>query len=146
MREGSKEIERRPVLGSGHLGTVFLHEAVPFALALRVLRELDQSGAGGERWQPHIIEVLGRMLTLLHASRRPPHRADAKALARGSIRAESNYANAHCGSDLEVQNKMILIDEAPIPMQCARLPAPRTEKDAYNHGGGVDGGGCKHGQ
>src|SRR5712691_1004591 len=47
MREGGEEIERRPALGGGHLGTVFLHEAVPFALALRALRELDCSGAWG---------------------------------------------------------------------------------------------------
>src|SRR6266853_1847949 len=97
MGESGKEIERRPVLRGGHLGTVFLHEAVPFALALRALRELDCSGAGGERRQPDIVEVLRRILALSHAARRPPHRADAKALIREPIRAESDNSNGHCG-------------------------------------------------
>src|SRR6266516_138699 len=98
MGEGGEEVERRAALGGGHLGAILLHEAVPFALALRALRELDQSGARGERRQPDVVEVLGRILTLLHAARRLPHCADAKALARGSIRAESNNSDGHSGS------------------------------------------------
>src|SRR5438128_1153726 len=97
MREGGKEVEGRSALRGGHLGTVFLHEAVPFALALRALRELDCSRAGGERRQPDIVEVLGRILILLHAAGRPPHRTDAKALVRESIGAESNDSDGHCG-------------------------------------------------
>src|SRR6266704_2196130 len=95
MREGGEEIERRPALRGGHLGTVFLHEALPFAPALRTLRELDCCGARGERRQPDIVEVLRRILALFHAARRPPHRADAKALIRESIRAESNNSEGH---------------------------------------------------
>src|SRR2546430_5261185 len=102
MGEGGKEVERRLVLRGGHLGAVFPHEAVPFARALRALRELDQPGAGGERRQPDVVEVLGRILALLHAAGRPPHRADAKTLVRESIGAELNDAGGHCGDQLAI--------------------------------------------
>src|SRR2546430_11728457 len=97
MREGGKEVEGRSALRGGHLGTVFLHEAVPFALAIRALRELDCSRAGGERRQPDIVEVLGRIFAPSYAARRAPHCADAKTLVRESIRPESNDSDGHCG-------------------------------------------------
>src|SRR5712692_8604980 len=103
MREGGKEIERRPVLRGGHLGTVFPHEAAPFALVLCSLRKFDCSGVGGERRQPDIVEVLRRVFALFHAARRPPHRTDAKALIRESIRAETDNSNGHCGGTPELR-------------------------------------------
>src|SRR5207247_8990207 len=72
-------------------------EAAPFAVVPPSRRKLDCFGTGGERRQPDIVEVLRRIIALPHAARRPPHRADAKALVRESIGAESNNSNGHCG-------------------------------------------------
>src|SRR5207245_10466430 len=60
-------------------------------------------GVRGERRQADDVEALRPILALRHAARRPPHRADAKALIRESIRGESNNSNGHCAASGSAQ-------------------------------------------
>src|SRR5882672_12152695 len=122
MGEGGKEVERRPARWGGHLGTVFLHESAPFPLALRALCELDCSGAGGERRQPDVVEVLRGVLALSHAARRPPHRADAKALVRRSIGAELDNSDGH--SEDQVGEPSLSPGRCPTPPPGNRARVP----------------------
>ena len=98
MRKCGKQIERRPAIRFRHLGAIFFPELRPFARTLRPLREFYGGGARRQCGQPHIVEILCRVIAFAHAARRPPHRADAQALAGKAAAAEANDTDGQAES------------------------------------------------
>ncbi len=83
LRQDRQQFKRMAVLRGRHLGPVLLQEDRPFGGRGRRLPLLDGLSARSEVGEPHVIPILGRELGLCYASRRPPHRSDARALALG---------------------------------------------------------------
>ena len=98
VREGGKQIERCPAIRPRHLSAISFPELGPIARALRLLREFYSGGAWRERRQPYIVEIPGRIILFWHAARRPPHRADAQALAGKAVATETNDTDGQAES------------------------------------------------
>jgi len=98
MREGGKQIKRCLTIRLRHLSAISFPELGPIARALRLLREFYCGGARRERGQPHIVEIPGRIILFWHAARRPPHRADAQALAGQAVATEANDTDSQAES------------------------------------------------
>src|SRR5687767_14154355 len=94
-RERGERIEESRLVGVLHLGEIAALEGLPLRVRLCGLAELEQRFARRKRGQPDIIEIATCPVRLRHATRRPPHSADAQPFVLRARTAEPHDRNRH---------------------------------------------------